>query len=533
MDPLWQPNRLASGPASQFPAGQVALVGAGPGEPSAITLRAIECLQAADTVFYDYLVNPTLLHWVNPHAERISLGSHARPGKRLLTQAEVNQLIVEHARQGKRVVRLKSGDPIVFARMAEESEALRRANVPFEIVPGVTSALATGSYAGIPLTHRDASSAIALVTGHRAVSSDQSESGDATAGHPSHIDWQALAKFPGTLVVYMGTTQVEYWANELLTGGMAPEMPVAIVRRCGFTDQSTTDTTLGQLIATVTEPSRIRPPVIFVIGKVADPAMRWDWFSHRPLFQQRILITRPAHQADSMRTAMERLGAETLQWAAIETHPVTDSVELTSVVRDLEQFDWLVFSSANGVDCWMNYLWASGRDARQMAKMRIACIGQKTEARLHRYYLRADLVPQTFDADHLAEDLAQQATGKKVLLVRASRGREVLAETLQAAGASVKQVVVYQSLDSPPPDTSLVRAMEQGEINWVTVTSSAIARNLVQCFGHHLKKTKLVSISPITTSTLQELGYDVAAQAENYTTDGMIQAIAAAVQTSS
>lgn len=495
------------------------MVGAGPGEPSAITLRAIECLQAADIVLYDYLVNPTLLNWSAPKAEKISLGRHGTGGKRLLTQSEINQKMVEAAQAGQRVVRLKSGDPMVFARMSEEADALQRAGIPFEIVPGVTSALATGSYAGIPLTHRDHASAVALVTGHRG-SSPESDS-----GQPSHLDWQALARFPGTLVIYMGTTQVEYWAAELLSGGKPPETPVAIVRRCGFPDQQIIRCDLSELVTTVTEPQRIRPPVVFVVGPVAGLGIQYDWFLKRPLFQQTILLTRPTHQSEEMRTALERLGAGVRSWPAIETVPVDDPSDLNQVLQHVYDFDWLVFSSSNGVDFCMQQLWETGQDSRALARTRLACIGQKTAARLKEYRLRSDLTPATYDADHLAETLAAQAQGTNVLLIRASRGREVLAEVLQKAGANVRQVIAYQSVDAAPPDDSLLDAMNAGEVHWVTVTSSAIARHLVSCFGERLRRTKMVSISPITSATLRQLGFEPAAEATTYTAEGLIEAM--------
>lgn len=513
-------RNLGSVPTSSgFPAGQVALVGAGPGEPSAITLRAIECLRAADVVFYDYLVNPTLLNWASPAAETISLGRHGAGGKRLLTQAEINRMMVEAAQAGQRVVRLKSGDPIVFARMSEEAEALQQAGIPFEIVPGVTSALATGSYAGIPLTHRDHASAVALVTGHRG-SNPESRS-----GQPSHLDWQALARFPGTLVIYMGTTQVEYWANELLAGGKPSETPVAVVRRCGFPDQQIIRCNLANLVTTVTEPQRIRPPVVFVVGAVAGLGIQSDWFLQRPLFQQNILLTRPAHQSEEMRTALERMGAGIWAWPAIETLPVEDPTDLNQALRQLHEFDWVVFSSANGVDYCMKQLWETRQDSRALAQTRLACIGQKTEQRLNEYHLRSDLTPTTFDADHLADTLAKQAQGQKVLLIRASRGREVLAEVLQAAGADVRQVIAYRSVDSSPPDITLLDAMAAGEVDWVTVTSSAIARHLVASFGERLHQTKLVSISPITSATLRQLGFAPVAEATTYTAEGLIEAM--------
>lgn len=515
-------------------AGQVALVGAGPGEPSAITLRAIECLQSADVVLYDYLVNPSLLQWTRTGAELVSLGRHGTDGKRLLTQNEVNQLMVDRAQAGCRVVRLKSGDPIVFARMSEETEVLQEAGIPCEIVPGVTSALAAGSFAGIPLTHRDHASAVALVTGHRGDSRrTRDPGGETNSGCPSHLDWQALARFPGTLVVYMGTTQVEYWVDQLLTGGMSGATPVAIVRRCGFSDQTVRHCRLDELVRVATQPKRIRPPVVFVIGQVAAAEATCNWFQQRPLFNQQVLVTRPAHQSEPMCRELERLGAGVIQWPAIQTIGVDDQSDLADSLNHLEEFDWIVFSSANGVDFWMRYLWDSGHDARTLNTIRIACIGRKTQQALEQYCLRSDLVPETFDADHLAAQLAAQGAGKRFLLIRASRGREILAETLEQAGAVVRQVVVYQSQDTDDVPTEIGESLKSGQIQWVTVTSSAIARNLVRRFGDDLRRARLASISPITTQTLRELGFEVGAEASEYTSTGLIQAICQAVRSTS
>lgn len=512
-------------------AGSVALVGAGPGEPSAITLRAIECLQTADIVLYDYLVNPSLLNWAKNDAQLISLGSH-KDGKRLLGQDEINQMMVDLARSGQSVVRLKSGDPIVFARSADETAVLTEAGIPFEIVPGVTSALAAGSFAGIPLTHRDHSSAVALVTGHRAAQQDRPRSPDQATdttddGCPSHIDWKALGKFPGTLVVYMGTTQVEYWSSQLMQGGMPAQTPVAIVRRCGFFDQKIWHCQLDQVADQVTSPSRIRPPVVFVIGKVADINLQMNWFQQRPLFRKRILITRPEHQGRDLQTTLERMGASVIHWPAIEIQEVSDTTELDQAIECLPTYDWIVYSSANGVDHWMRQLFAKGYDARQFAKVRIAAIGKKTAQRLKDYSLAADLVPETFDADHLAAQLAGQVTGQRVLLVRASRGREVLFQQLNAAGAEVQQVVAYNSVDATAPPSELMAQMNGGEIDWVVVTSSAIAKNTASGFGESLKQAKLASISPITSATLNQLGLTVAAEADTYTSQGVVDAIAA------
>ena len=491
--------------------GKVYLVGAGPGDPALLTLRGAECLRRADVVLFDYLVNPVLVAHCRDQAERICLGKHG--GGRIWPQQEINDQLVAHARAGKTVVRLKSGDPAIFARGAEEVERLMREGIEFEIVPGITAALAAGSYAGIPITHRDLASAVALVTGR-----EDSEK------HEQAVDFAALAKFPGTLVFYMGVTTVRHWAAELFAHGKPANTPVAVVRRCSQTDQRTLRTTLGEVAATV-EQAKLRPPVIFIIGSVAALAESYGWFEKRPLFGKKILVTRPAHQATALAGPLAELGADVLLHPAIEIGSPTDWGEVDSALKRLSEFDWLVFSSSNGVRYLLERLLATGRDLRALGSLKLAAIGPGTAEELLRYHLKADLIPDEFRAESLASSLAGKARGQRFLLARASRGREILAEELTAAGGVVEQVVVYQSNDVAAADPQIMELMEAGKIDWVTVTSSAIAKSLVKLFGESLKNTKLVSISPITSVTLREMGFEPTAEAMEYTMSGVVDLI--------
>jgi uroporphyrinogen III methyltransferase / synthase len=528
-----------SPPASQ--PGKVYLVGAGPGDPRLITLRGMQCLAQADAVLYDYLVNPQLLTLCRQDAERLSLGKHG--GGRIWSQEEINDSLVRLARQGKTVVRLKGGDPVVFARGVEEIEALIAAGISLEIVPGITAALAAGSFAGIPITHRELASAVALVTGH--------EDGG-KEGPP--LDYASLAAFPGTLVFYMGVTTAARWSAELIAAGKTPQMPVAVIRRVSFPDQKVWQTTLGEVAAFVAR-TKLRPPVIFVVGEVAALAPTLSWFDKRPLCGQSVLVTRPAKmwstpsasaqidRDDPLTSALSDLGAEVLLQPAIEIRPPDDWTKVDAALARLREFDWLVFSSVNGVDALLGRLLDVGwpfradmdgpegpsyYDLRALAGVKIAAIGSATAARLAEYHLRADLIPDEFRAEALAESLAADAHGKRFLLARASRGREVLAETLAAAGGIVEQVAVYQSVDVTTPDPEIAARLAAGRINWITVTSSAIARSLARLFGDELRKIKLVSISPITSSTLRELGFEPAAEAKEYTMEGVVEAIRSA-----
>ncbi|MBX7167339.1 MAG: uroporphyrinogen-III C-methyltransferase [Pirellulales bacterium] len=496
--------------------GHVDLVGAGPGDPGLITVAGMQCLARADLVIYDALVNPELLRHSRRDAELFSLGRHGR--ERLVSQAEVHERMIAAARLGRRVVRLKGGDPGVFARIAEEADALRAAGISYAIVPGVTVALAAGSYAGIPLTHRDCASAVALVTGQQ---------GADTEG--ASLDYARLAQFPGTLVFYMGVTSAPRWASELVAGGRSPQTPVAIVRYCSWPRQQVWETTLAELPALL-RATRIRPPVVAIVGEVVALRENPTWFESRPLFGARILVTRPAHQAGALADKLSELGAEVLLQPAIEIGPPDDPAPFEAVLHALDSYDWIVFSSANGVSAVMDRLWQTGRDGRALGRARIAVIGPGTAAELERHRLLADVQPAEFHAEALAETFVKQAQGRRFLLIRASRGREVLAEQLAAAGAQVDQVVAYTSRDVVAPDAEIAAQLAAGAIDWVTVTSSAIARSLAQMFGEGLCRARLASISPLTTATLGELGYPVEAEAAEATMDALCAAMAAASQ---
>jgi uroporphyrinogen III methyltransferase/synthase len=497
---------------SDLPRGKVFLVGAGPGDPGLITWRGVECLQEADLVLFDYLANPAILRHAAPAAELVCVGKHGRD--RIWSQAEINQRLVGAASEGRRIVRLKGGDPAIFGRLAEEVEVLEAAGVEYEVVPGITAATAAGSYAGIWITQRDMASAVAIVTGHE---------GDSQ--HAPAIDYAALAKFPGTLVFYMGVTTAQEWSSALVAGGKPAETPVAIVRRCSWPDQTTLRCTLGTLM-TELEAAKMRPPIVIVVGDVVGLAATESWFTRRPLFGKKILISRPIDRANSLYQPLAELGAECLIQPAIEVAPPTDWMPVDAVLARLDEFDWLVFSSVNGVQFLIDRLMQTGGDLRRFAGVQLAAIGPGTADELMKYHLRVDRQPpDVYRAEALADVLSPDAKGNRFLLARASRGREILAEKLQAAGGIIEQIVVYNSIDVAKPDAEISSAMSAGKIDWATVTSSAIARSLVRMFGDELRKTKLVSISPVTTATLRKLGFEPLAEAEIYTMAGVVDAI--------
>jgi uroporphyrinogen III methyltransferase / synthase len=512
---------------AQQNATKVYIVGAGPGDPGLVALRGAQCLARADVVLYDYLVNPRILALAPRAAELVCLGRHgaghhqagaAQSGAGQTDtpwcQDEINRRLVELATAGRVVVRLKGGDPSLFGHLIEEVGALRAAGIEYEIVPGVTAASAVASHAGIALTGRDAASAVAFITGRE--SSDKEQP----------LDFSHLAPFPGTLVFYMGVTTVRRWSTALLAAGKAGDTPVAVVWRASLPDQRVLRARLDDVADSV-ERERLRPPAIFVVGPTADAAGDLDWFTSRALAGQTVLVTRAPKADDSLVARLDEMGAKVLFQPAIEIGPPANWAPVDRAIERLTDFQWLVFSSANGAEAFFDRLPATGRDLRALVQVRLAAIGPGTAEALARYRLKADLVPPEFRAESLADALAPLAAGQRVLLVRASRGREVLAERLVAAGATVEQVVAYSSVDVPAADEEIASLLRRGGIDWITVTSSAIARWLVGMFGADLAKARLASLSPITSATLVELGHPPAAEATRYTFAGLVDAILA------
>lgn len=496
--------------------GKVYFVGAGPGDPRLVTTGGLGRLITADVVLYDCLVSPALLGHAPPSAELVPLGGPVRGGfRRRFAQEELNDLLVARAREGNAVVYLKGGDPSVFAHTAEEAEALRAAGIPFEIVPGVTAALAAAGYAEIPITHAGHCSAVALVTAQQP---------RGATGLP--LDYGSLAAFPGSLVFYMGEGTADRWSRALIRGGRSPHTPVAVVQRCTHADQETIRCSLATVADTIAGRD-VRPPTVILVGQVVSLAPEVSWFASRELFGTRVLVTRPRHQAEQLCARLSERGADVLRQPAIEITDPTDWAPVDRALAEVHRYDWLVFSSANGVCYFLDRLWEHGGDLRRLGGLRLAAIGPGTAERLERYRLRADLVPEEYRAEALAERLAPEAGGKRFLLVRASRGREVLAQRLTAARGLVDQVVVYRSMDVKQAEPEVGEALAEGRIDWITVSSSAIARSLVGLFGEHLRQAKLASISPVTSEVLRGLGFGPAAEARRYTMDGLVDAILA------
>jgi uroporphyrinogen III methyltransferase/synthase len=450
-------------------------------------------------------------------ALRICVGKHGKT--RIWRQQEIINEILRHAEAGKTVARLKGGDPAVFARTAEEVAALREAGISFEIVPGITAALAAGSFAGIPVTHRGLASAVALVTGHE------------EPGKPeSALDWEALARFPGTLVVYMGVTTANIWTRALLDAGKSPETPAAIIRRCSLPDQQTIRCRLDEVAEKLTPSSKLRPPVIVILGPVTKLADTMNWIQQRPLFGQTVLVTRPAQQAETLAAPLRDLGATVLIQPAIEIGPPANWSEVDRAIEALRTDHAIVFCSDNGVQFFMNRLLELGKDIRELADIQIAAVGSKTALALNNFHLQADIVPPDFRAESLAARMAENAKGKRILIIRASRGRNVLADALDQAGANVTQVIAYLHTDVIQPDPAIIELTRDGKVDWITITSSATAKSVAAMFGDSVRKMKIASLSPVTSETIAEMGYEVTAEADPYTIDSLVDAMTEAMK---
>ena len=499
--------------------GRVYLVGAGPGDPGLLTLRGAECLARADLVLYDGLVNPLLLRHSHALAEQTCRVDG--PAGRVLRQDEINQRLIEAARTGKTVVRLKGGDPFIFGRGSEEAAALSDAGIPFEVVPGVTAATGAAVYTGISLTHRDHASAVAFVTGHE----DPTKS--------TSLDYVALATFPGTLVFYMGLHRLGAIAQSLIEAGKSTSTPVCGVSRATTPRQRTVTGTLAD-IAPLAIAAELHAPSLVIVGDCVRLREQARWFEDRPLFGQVIGIPRPEEQADETALRAVELGAQPVLLPTIEIAPPESWDEVDAMLSRLNEFDWIIFTSVNGVHGLLGRLWESGRDMRTISKARLATIGPSTAAALEKYSLRADLIPAEFRAEALARELRPHVAGKKVLWARASRGRDVLPVELAAAGASLTQLVVYQNRDVDQLPSSSLQQIERGELNWIGLSSPSIARSLALLLTDQAKswlgnRTKLASISPVTSAAAREVGLPINAEATEYTWEGLFNAMITAI----
>jgi uroporphyrinogen III methyltransferase / synthase len=484
--------------------GIVYLVGAGPGDPGLMTRRSLELIAAADAILYDRLIPGGVLDGARADAELRYVGKE--PGRPAVAQEEINELLVSLGRAGKRVVRLKGGDPFVFGRGGEEAEALASAGVRFEVVPGVTAGVAAPAYAGIPVTHRDAASAVAFVTGHE----DPSKDGSA-------IDWEALARFPGTLVFYMGVKNLPLIAERLVAAGRPAAEPAAVVARGTLAGQRTVTATLGEIAAAV-EAAEVRPPAITVVGPVAELQETLAWLERRPLHGEVVAVTRARAQASELAGRLRALGADVVETPAIRIEPL--AVELP------EAPDLLCFTSPNGVRLYFEALDGA---ARSLAGTRIAAIGPGTATALREHGIEADVVPERFVAEGLLEALdGEPLEGRRVLVARAAEARDTLPDGLRERGAQVEVLALYRTVAEPLSEAQ-TGALERA--TYVTFTSSSTVRYFLSAAGTLPEGARAVSIGPVTSATLREHDLEPAVEAERHDIDGLVEALTADVAT--
>jgi uroporphyrinogen III methyltransferase / synthase len=493
-------------------AGVVYLVGAGPGDPGLMTARSLQLIAAADAIFYDRLIPPGALAGARADAELVYVGK--APGVPSVPQEEIGERLVAAARAGRSVVRLKGGDPFVFGRGGEEGEALRAAGVEFEVVPGVTAGVAASAYSGIPVTHRDDASAVAFVTGHE----DPEKPGSA-------LDWEALARFPGTLVFYMGVKRLGENASALIEAGRDPGEPAAAVERGTWPEQRTVVATLGTIAAAV-EREEIGAPALVVVGAVAARREQLAWLERRPLHGRRVVVTRARAQASGLAATLRELGAAVVELPAIRIEPRTESEPVRAAIAAIEEYSLICLTSPNGVRILFEALTAAGKDTRALANAAIAAIGAGTARELAAHGIGADVVPERFVAEALLEALTAVEVKERVVLVaRASEARDVLPAELRERGAEVDVVALYETVrERPDPDAV---AAAQGA-DYVTFTSSSTVRNLVEALGDRFPTgARVVSIGPVTSETARELGLRVDVEAERHDIDGLLAALLA------
>jgi uroporphyrinogen III methyltransferase/synthase len=492
-------------------------VGAGPGDPSLITVKGLECLRQADVIVHDYLVNPRLLGQARDEAEIIFVGK--RHDLHILSQDQINEILLRKAREGKKVVRLKGGDPFLFGRGAEEAQFLAENNISFEIVPGVSSAQAVPAYAGIPLTHRCYASDVTFVTGHK---QDLDE---------SKINWQKLGQPSGTLVFLMPVTNLENISKNLIRNGYPPSTSAALIRWGTTSEQETVIGKLGN-IAELAKEKQIHPPAVLVVGEVVDLREIISWYEKKPLFGQRILVTRAKGQSASFISALERFGAEAIEFPTIKITPVDDYSIFDKAVSEIDSFRWLVFTSVNGVNYFVKRLNQLSVDIRDFKGIKIAAIGTATAKAVEGLNLKIDLLPKEFKAEGLINSFRQQGiSNQRILIPRALEAREILPETLRKLGADVVVAPVYKTVLADPPVKQIKTKMEAKKVSMITFTSSSTVRNFVKLISGNLelrqlmKGIKVAVIGPITAKTAEELGLKVDIMAETYTTSGLLKAI--------
>jgi uroporphyrinogen III methyltransferase / synthase len=487
------------------------LAGAGPGDIGLVTLRAREAVEQAEVVVYDYLCNPEILKWAPAGTEIVFAGK--KSGQHTFSQEEINQFLVKKTKEGKRVVRLKGGDPFVFGRGGEEAETLAAAGLPFEIVPGISSAIAVPAYAGIPLTHRDFASAFTVFTGH-----------EDPAKEETAIDYKALIAGKGTLVMLMGMERLASIVPELLENGADPSLPVALIR-WGTTGRQ--QTLIGELGSIVKAAVGFEPPAIAVFGRVVELRDKLSWFERRPLFGRRIVVTRTRKQASELSAKLKILGADVYELPTIRVEPPDNLMDFGELVRDVFQYDWVIFTSVNGVDAFFDMFYRLYDDARSIGNVKIAAIGPATAQRIKSFHLSVDLQPKQFIAEAIVDGLLELGSVEnlKFLVVRALGSREVLPKRLAELGGIVDEATAYKTVPETNDISGALERFRSEGADLVTFTSSSTVENFLALKLPWPAQMKTASIGPITSETMRKNGLPVDVEAARYDVDGLVSAV--------
>jgi uroporphyrinogen III methyltransferase/synthase len=498
---------------SKSKSGKVYLVGAGPGDLGLVTLRAKECIERADVIVYDHLANPEMLGWARDDAEIIYAGKKA--GEHSLSQEEINKLLVEKGRAGKEVVRLKGGDPFVFGRGAEEAKAIVDAGIAFEIIPGVTSAIAGPAYAGIPVTHRAENSHVTFFTGHEDPSKTKSA-----------IDYAALSKLGGTQVMLMGVERIETIAREMMANGVRSDLPVALVRWATTGRQKTLTGSLENIGKRVAE-AEFEAPAVAVFGDVVALRKDLNWYERRPLSGKRIVVTRTRKQAGALTSQLRALGADVFELPTIRIEPPTELREFAELVQDSHGYDWIVFTSPNGVEAFFEIFYKLYDDAREIGAAKIAAIGPATAQRVRDFHLHVDLQPEEFVAEAIIREFQKQGgvENLRILLARAEKARDVLPRELSKLGAIVDEAFAYRTVPETRDITGARRRLLEEGADLITFTSSSTVENFLALGLPWPKGMQLASIGPITSKTATDHGLKIDIEAGRHDIEGLVEAI--------
>lgn len=501
--------------------GRVYLVGAGPGDIGLLTVKGMKCLQRADAVVYDFHLNAQVLNYIKHDAEFIYAGK--RGGHHTMTQDEINKVLVEKAKEGKVVCRLKGGDPFVFGRGGEEAEALAENNIDFEIVPGVSSAVAAPAYAGIPITHRGYSSSFAVIPGYEDMTKEESA-----------IDWSKLATGAGTLIFLMAVKNMDVLVKKLMENGRSPDTPVAVIRWGTRPDQKTITGTLRDIVDIVKEKD-IKPPAVMVIGEVVKLRERLMWYEKKPMFGHRVLVTR--EHAGGFEP-LEDLGAEMIGFPTIEIAPPENYEELDSAINKIEAYNWIIFTSGNGVKYFLKRLMEKDKDIRDLKGIKICAIGTKTAAEIQRYGIKVDLIPEEFNAEGLIEAFLkiqnskfkkQSLKGIKILLPRAEKAREIFPEKVRESGGEIDAPAAYRAVKPEMHGKRLKRFLKEGRISVATFTSASTFDNFMEIMGADadelLRDVAIAVIGPVTARAVEKAGLKVEIMPETATIEAMAEDI--------